>query len=65
MGALTPLYAATSTEALEYNGKYFGPWARPKGPRIDHEGNVEAEDSIIAWLEEQILEFETSNGIST
>ncbi|CCA76466.1 hypothetical protein PIIN_10459 [Serendipita indica DSM 11827] len=64
MGALTPLYVATSPEALKHNGKYFAPWARRKEPRIDHENNIEVENKLIGWLEEQISSFESNNGIS-
>ncbi|CCA76354.1 related to Oxidoreductase, short-chain dehydrogenase [Serendipita indica DSM 11827] len=64
MGALTPLYVATSPEALKHNGKYFAPWARRKEPRIDHENNIEVEDKLIGWLEEQTSSFESNNDIS-
>ncbi len=34
--------------------QYFAPWARIKVPRTDHIDNVEAEDKLISWLEEQL-----------
>ncbi|KAJ7142150.1 hypothetical protein C8R43DRAFT_582840 [Mycena crocata] len=51
MGALTSLYAATSPEALNANGKYFAPWARLGKP---HPGtqDVELGAKVWAWLEE-------------
>ncbi|KIM31765.1 hypothetical protein M408DRAFT_237931 [Serendipita vermifera MAFF 305830] len=54
MGPITSLYAATAPEAAQFNGKYLGPWARVKNPRSDHVGNIQAEDKLITWLEEQI-----------
>jgi len=49
-GALTSLYAATSPEALNANGKYFIPWARIGKP---HPGtlNVELGAKLWVWLE--------------
>ncbi|KZT60045.1 NAD(P)-binding protein [Calocera cornea HHB12733] len=35
LGALTPLYAGTSPEALNMGGAYFWPWARVGIPRAD------------------------------
>jgi len=52
-GALTQLWAGTSPEGLEFNGKYLIPWARVGVP------NTAAEDPKLAvelwkWLEEQV-----------
>ncbi|KAJ7756412.1 NAD-binding protein [Mycena maculata] len=51
-GALTPLYAATSPEILNANGKYLIPWARIGNP---HQGtlNVELGAKLWSWLEEE------------
>lgn len=54
MGAISSLYAATAPEAARLNGGYLAPWARVKNPRSDHVGNIQAEDKLIAWLEEQL-----------
>jgi len=51
-GALTPLYAATSPETANANGKYLIPWARIGKP---HPGTLDAElgEKLWAWLEDQ------------
>ncbi|PIL29562.1 hypothetical protein GSI_08198 [Ganoderma sinense ZZ0214-1] len=55
-GALTPLYAATSTEALAYNGKYLRAWARPGQP---HPASYDREqqEQLWSWLEEQVKDY--------
>ncbi|KAI0642276.1 NAD(P)-binding protein [Trametes meyenii] len=54
MGALTPLYAGTSPEGAELNGKFLIPWAR-----VANCPNKAAYDETLAkqlweWLEEQV-----------
>ncbi|KAF4617328.1 hypothetical protein D9613_006134 [Agrocybe pediades] len=53
LGALTQLYAGTSPEGVDFNGKYLIPWARIGKP------NPAAEDAALSkalwtWLEEQV-----------
>ncbi|KAF7980510.1 hypothetical protein HWV62_38024 [Athelia sp. TMB] len=50
-GALTPLYAGTSTASASFNGKYFIPWAREGTPRPDTQDEVIGK-RLWAWLEE-------------
>lgn len=51
-GALTPLWAGTSLEGKDFNGKYLIPWARLGEPAIEtQDPNVGSE--LWAWLEEQ------------
>ncbi|KAF7330985.1 NAD(P)-binding protein [Mycena venus] len=51
-GALTSLYAATSQEALNANGKYFTPWARI-GKAHPAALDAEVGAKLWAWLEEE------------
>jgi len=51
-GALTQLYAGTSPETLDMNGKYFIPWARPKEPHPKH-ADKKIGDQLWKWLEEK------------
>jgi len=53
-GAINSCYAATSTDIISLSGAYLSAWARQAKPRSDHVNNVEAEDRLIAWLEEQL-----------
>ncbi|KAI0775581.1 NAD-P-binding protein [Trametes elegans] len=58
-GALTQLYAGTMPEALNYNGEFLVPWARPGKCR------PEAYDPVVGerlwnWLEEQVKAFESA-----
>ncbi|KAF8313659.1 NAD(P)-binding protein [Clavulina sp. PMI_390] len=55
-GALTPLYAGTSTDALEFNGKFLVPWARVGECRSDHY-NVAVQDAMWNWCEEAITKY--------
>lgn len=52
-GALTQLWAGTTPEGLNHNGKYLIPWARvgdiPPGARDEKIG-----EKLWAWLEEQV-----------
>jgi hypothetical protein len=34
--------------------QYFIPYAHEALPRSDHVNNIEAEDKLVAWLEEQL-----------
>jgi len=53
LGALTQLWAGTSAEGAEFNGKYLIPWARdgriPKGA-----DDAELGKKLWEWLEEQV-----------
>ncbi|TDL26395.1 NAD(P)-binding protein [Rickenella mellea] len=51
-GAITPLYAATSPQAANANGKYFIPWARV-GVLIPQATDAETGDKLWKWFEEQ------------
>jgi retinol dehydrogenase-12 len=52
-GALTQLWAGTSSEGLNMNGKYLWPWAREgKAPAAASDLKVQAE--VWAWCEEQV-----------
>ncbi|EJF60473.1 NAD(P)-binding protein [Dichomitus squalens LYAD-421 SS1] len=55
-GVLTPLYAGTAPEALEYNGKYIRPWARPGQPHPSAYDR-EQQEKLWVWLEEQVKEY--------
>jgi len=56
-GALTPLWAGTTDEGKGLNGKYLIPWARIGSPRLDSQ-DPEVGQKLLAWLEDQILQFE-------
>lgn len=56
-GALTSLYAATSPEALNANGKYLIPWARV-GKAHPNTLNVELGAKLWAWLEEETKDIQ-------
>ena len=51
MGAITPLYAGTSPEVENLNGKYFSQWARLSTPRSN---DPQLGNSLWTWLEEQV-----------
>ncbi|KAF9021999.1 NAD(P)-binding protein [Hymenopellis radicata] len=56
MGALTQLYAGTSTEGVDFGGKYLIPWARLSEPSPlsrDHKLGEE----VWTWLEEQVKDL--------
>ncbi|KAJ3535556.1 hypothetical protein NMY22_g6435 [Coprinellus aureogranulatus] len=53
LGALTPLWAGTSPEGANMNGKYLVPWARYGNPNpivLDEQARKE----LWTWLEEQV-----------
>ncbi|KAI0747567.1 NAD-P-binding protein [Fomes fomentarius] len=58
-GALTPLYAGTSPEALNYNGEYLIPWARAGKLRSEMYDD-ELGERLWGWLEEQTKNIEDS-----
>ncbi|ESK95441.1 hypothetical protein Moror_995 [Moniliophthora roreri MCA 2997] len=53
MGALTGLYAGTSEDADDFNGLYFGPWARKLPPNPATQKPEEGK-KLWDWLEEQV-----------
>ncbi|KZV90806.1 NAD(P)-binding protein [Exidia glandulosa HHB12029] len=52
MGAITQLYAGTSPEGANLNGKYLIPYARVGKPNAKS-NDVEAAKKLSSWLEEQ------------
>ncbi|KAM6494384.1 hypothetical protein JOM56_010745 [Amanita muscaria] len=56
MGALTPLYAATSPETENLGGKYFIPWARLGEPREATQDPKLGQD-FWEWCEEQVKDI--------
>jgi len=56
-GALTPLYAGTSPETIDANGKYFIPWAR-EGTSLPIANDPKVGGQLWGWLEEQVEDFE-------
>ncbi|KAF8601549.1 NAD-binding protein [Ceratobasidium sp. AG-I] len=52
-GALTQLYAGTTSEGLAFSGKYLIPWARLSKPRADTKDEAIAK-KLWEWLEEQV-----------
>ncbi|KAF8662085.1 hypothetical protein AX16_001195 [Volvariella volvacea WC 439] len=57
MGALTQLYAGTSHEAANFNGKYLIPWAQV-GSAIPETQVPETGRQLWIWLEEQVKNYE-------
>jgi len=55
-GALTQLWAGTSPEGLELNGKYLVPWARVGVPNPISDDTKLAKDLWI-WVEEQVKDI--------
>jgi len=58
MGAITPLYAATSSELTKSDsGRYFIPWARAGTPR---KGTQDLDVALKLWdfLEEEVKKYE-------
>ncbi|THU86142.1 NAD-P-binding protein [Dendrothele bispora CBS 962.96] len=53
LGVLTQLYAGTSPEAKDMNGKYLGPWCRERTPRSEANDSKLAEE-LWKWMEEQV-----------
>ncbi|KZV84375.1 hypothetical protein EXIGLDRAFT_291125 [Exidia glandulosa HHB12029] len=56
MGAITQLYAATSPEAADMNGKYLMAYARVgiANPKAD---DVQTGEKLWTWLEEQVKDI--------
>lgn len=59
LGALTQLYAGTTPEGRDLNGKYMIPWARVGECREDH-NDAQAEGKLWQWLEAQVQEYAPS-----
>ncbi|KAI0665924.1 NAD-P-binding protein [Trametes maxima] len=55
-GALSSLYAGFMPEAANWNGKYVRPWARLGDPS-PLATNVRAQDTLWAWLDEQVKSY--------
>jgi len=53
LGALTQLWAGTSPEGLELNGKYLVPWARLGTPN-PISNDIKLARELWAWMEEQV-----------
>ncbi|KAL1946145.1 hypothetical protein VTO73DRAFT_15272 [Trametes versicolor] len=58
-GALTPLFAGTSEEALNYNGEYLIPWAR-LGKCLPETYDAEVGAKLWEWLEGEVTAFEAT-----
>lgn len=56
MGAITQLWAGTSPEAVNLNGKYLVPWAR-EGPVRPETRDVALGEKLWTWLEEQVKDL--------
>ncbi|KAJ7446754.1 hypothetical protein FB451DRAFT_1291408 [Mycena latifolia] len=56
-GALTQLYAGTSVEGAQMNGKYLIPWARVGKPHPDSQ-DPKLGSELWDWMEEQVRPFE-------
>jgi len=56
LGALTSLYAGTMPDGVNWNGKYFIPWARPGIPRPDTQ-DPKVGKQLWDWLEEQVKDI--------
>ena len=57
MGALTQLYAGTSREGAELNGKYLIPWARA-GPVRKEALDAKLGEKVWNWMEEQVKDLD-------
>ncbi|KAF7350730.1 Short-chain dehydrogenase/reductase family protein [Mycena sanguinolenta] len=59
MGAITPLWAATTASPSEINGLYLVPWAQvaSAGDADERTTDVELRNGLIAYLEKQIEGF--------
>ncbi|KAG1844696.1 hypothetical protein F4604DRAFT_1937386 [Suillus subluteus] len=55
-GALTQLYAGTTAEGANLNGKYLVPWARIGNPHPDAQDPQQASE-LWNWLEEQVKDL--------
>ncbi|TFK47752.1 NAD(P)-binding protein [Heliocybe sulcata] len=58
-GAVTQLWAGTTLEGLDMNGKYGVPWAREGPPRKDAE-DPEVGRKFWEWMDDQVKEFEVA-----
>ncbi|TFK74636.1 NAD(P)-binding protein [Pluteus cervinus] len=58
-GALTQLWAGTSTEGANFGGQYLIPWAR-QGKVGAQAGSPEVGKELWKWLDEQVEQFEQS-----
>ncbi|KAJ6591511.1 hypothetical protein DFH09DRAFT_1137201 [Mycena vulgaris] len=56
-GALTQLYAGTSVDGAQLNGKYLIPWARVGKPHPDSQ-DPKLGTELWDWMEEQVKPFE-------
>jgi NAD(P)-dependent dehydrogenase (short-subunit alcohol dehydrogenase family) len=57
-GALTQLYAGTTVEGAQLNGKYLIPWARIGKPHPDTQ-DPKLGGELWDWMEEQVKPFES------
>ncbi|KAI0309863.1 hypothetical protein OF83DRAFT_1071382, partial [Amylostereum chailletii] len=55
-GALTQLWAGTSPEGAEFNGKYLVPWAR-LGEANPPTQDPKTGERLWEWLEEQCAKY--------
>ncbi|THU91850.1 NAD(P)-binding protein [Dendrothele bispora CBS 962.96] len=60
LGALTPLYAATSPECENMNGTYLKPWCR-KGRMRSSASDPKAAAELWNWMEKEVNRFESSS----
>ena len=56
MGALTQLYAGTSPQGADMNGKYLIPWAR-EGPVRKEATDPKLAEKMWEWMEEQVKDL--------
>ncbi|KAG2051641.1 NAD(P)-binding protein [Suillus hirtellus] len=56
LGALTQLYAGTTAEGANLNGKYLVPWARIGNTRADAQDPQQASE-LWNWLEDQVKDL--------
>ncbi|KAF9046618.1 hypothetical protein BJ165DRAFT_1179935 [Panaeolus papilionaceus] len=57
LGALTQLWAGTSTEGAQMNGKYLIPWARIGNRPNPAAYDEKLQDDLWDWMEEQVKEL--------
>ena len=57
MGALTQLYAGTTPEGANLNGKYLIPWAR-EGPIRKEASDPKVAVQLWDWFEEQVKDLD-------
>ncbi|KAI5118896.1 hypothetical protein M0805_002812 [Coniferiporia weirii] len=58
-GALTQLYAGTSPETVDFNGKYFIPWARV-GTASKAALNDEQSEKLWNWLDQEVQKAQSA-----